>query len=699
MKKILSSLVIVSLLFSLVGCTQETSEEVYEATTKGFGGDVTVKLTYSDDKISKVEIEGNDETEGVGSLAIEQMPDSILEANSADVDTVSGATITSNAIITAAKMAIMQKTGETSAEIEFTPGTYSSIVSGHQGEVQIETTFDESSITNVEVVSQNETYGIGYGMDTTPVEVLPSKIVESQSLAVDTVTGATVTSNAIIEGVSDAVVQAGVDPDILKMNEIQEEAVDINETTQVVVVGGGAAGLSAAISAQESGAEVIIVEKQDIVGGAMTRSGGKLMAAGTEAQEEQGISDSADKMYEYLMSVGDGLVDAQKVRDFSDNSLEIYNWMVDMGVEIQDVEPIHQSVDTPRVHNTLGGGGMTSGFGGNITVPMYEKFIELNGTVIYGTTVDTIIMEDGIVKGVSGVKSDGSKVVINADAVIVATGDHTQDKESVTSYGKSFPFVASTCPTGNVGDGIKMAEAIGAQIKDNEAVQVVFLDFNSGVGINEEAGLILSMDGVRVANEFTYQYHVGDALAKAGSTSGWYIATSTDTEPTVQYAMTLDSTIKATSIEDLAKQMDVDVTVLKDTIEHYNELCAAKNDTDFNKPAEYLYPIEGDTYYAMKLLPSITVTYDGILTDTDSQVLDTNNNVILGLYAAGATTNMGIIGTEYPGCGTAISGGAYAGFVAGKNAAEYINKLKKMLATKISKLEVDKTKKLSLLFL
>lgn len=674
MKKILSSLVIVSLLFSLVGCTQETSEEVYEATTKGFGGDVTVKLTYSDDKISKVEIEGNDETEGVGSLAIEQMPDSILEANSADVDTVSGATITSNAIITAAKMAIMQKTGETSAEIEFTPGTYSSIVSGHQGEVQIETTFDESSITNVEVVSQNETYGIGYGMDTTPVEVLPSKIVESQSLAVDTVTGATVTSNAIIEGVSDAVVQAGVDPDILKMNEIQEEAVDINETTQVVVVGGGAAGLSAAISAQESGAEVIIVEKQDIVGGAMTRSGGKLMAAGTEAQEEQGISDSADKMYEYLMSVGDGLVDAQKVRDFSDNSLEIYNWMVDMGVEIQDVEPIHQSVDTPRVHNTLGGGGMTSGFGGNITVPMYEKFIELNGTVIYGTTVDTIIMEDGIVKGVSGVKSDGSKVVINADAVIVATGDHTQDKESVTSYGKSFPFVASTCPTGNVGDGIKMAEAIGAQIKDNEAVQVVFLDFNSGVGINEEAGLILSMDGVRVANEFTYQYHVGDALAKAGSTSGWYIATSTDTEPTVQYAMTLDSTIKATSIEDLAKQMDVDVTVLKDTIEHYNELCAAKNDTDFNKPAEYLYPIEGDTYYAMKLLPSITVTYDGILTDTDSQVLDTNNNVILGLYAAGATTNMGIIGTEYPGCGTAISGGAYAGFVAGKNAAEYINK-------------------------
>lgn len=646
MKKILSSLVIVSLLFSLVGCTQETSEEVYEATTKGFGGDVTVKLTYSDDKISKVEIEGNDETEGVGSLAIEQMPDSILEANSADVDTVSGATITSNAIITAAKMAIMQKTGETSAEIEFTPGTYSSIVSGHQGEVQIETTFDESSITNVEVVSQNETYGIGYGMDTTPVEVLPSKIVESQSLAVDTVTGATVTSNAIIEGVSDAVVQAGVDPDILKMNEIQEEAVDINETTQVVVVGGGA----------------------------MTRSGGKLMAAGTEAQEEQGISDSADKMYEYLMSVGDGLVDAQKVRDFSDNSLEIYNWMVDMGVEIQDVEPIHQSVDTPCVHNTLGGGGVTSGFGGNITVPMYEKFIELNGTVIYGTTVDTIIMEDGIVKGVSGVKSDGSKVVINADAVIVATGDHTQDKESVTSYGKSFPFVASTCPTGNVGDGIKMAEAIGAQIKDNEAVQVVFLDFNSGVGINEEAGLILSMDGVRIANEFTYQYHVGDALAKAGSTSGWYIATSTDTEPTVQYAMTLDSTIKATSIEDLAKQMDVDVTVLKDTIEHYNELCAAKNDTDFNKPAEYLYPIEGDTYYAMKLLPSITVTYDGILTDTDSQVLDTNNNVILGLYAAGATTNMGIIGTEYPGCGTAISGGAYAGFVAGKNAAEYINK-------------------------
>ncbi|MEG2330492.1 FAD-dependent oxidoreductase, partial [Anaerorhabdus sp.] len=272
--------------------------------------------------------------------------------------------------------------------------------------------------------------------------------------------------------------------------------------------------------------------------------------------------------------------------------------------------------------------------------------------------------------GVVGVKPDGSKVTVNAKAVIIATGGYAQNKEMVRSYGEEFPFYATSVPAGNVGDGIKMVEKIGGQIEDYPAVQTVFLDFNSGTGINEEAGLIVSMEGKRVANEYSYQYHVGDALAKAGNTSGWYIATANDPTPTVQYAMTLDKTLKAASIEELAQLMNVDTKTLQETIDRYNGFAANKKDEDFNKPADYLYPIEGDQYYALKLMPAVTVTFGGIVIDENAQVLDSNNQPIANLYAAGETAFPGLFGTEYPGCGVAISGSVYFGLVAGENAAK-----------------------------
>ena len=167
-------------------------------------------------------------------------------------------------------------------------------------------------------------------------------------------------------------------------------------------------------------------------------------------------------------------------------------------------------------------------------------------------------------------------------------------------------FVTSV-PAGNVGDGLTMAEKVNAQIYDAPATQTVYLDFNSGVGINEEAGLIVNAEGKRVANEYTYQYHVADAISKSGSGYGWYIPTANDPAPTVQYAMTLDKTLKANSIEELAKLMEVDAAELQATIDRYNELCAAGKDEDFGKPADHMIAVEGETYYALKLRPNVTV--------------------------------------------------------------------------------------------
>lgn len=669
MKKIVSLICAITLVTSMTGCSSK--KEVFEGTAKGYGGDVVVKVTFEGDKIVKVEAVGESETAGVGSNAIEQLPQKIVEANGVEVDSISGATVTSNAIIEATKKAIKLKNNDNNTTVAFKPGTYTGTSKGYKGDITVEVEVDETNIKSVTIVEQGDTYGIGYGMDETPVEVLPVKIVETQGLGVDTVTGATTTSNGILTAVAAAVEQSGVDVSLLKDIKDNKTAEDIVIDVDVVVVGAGSTGLSAAITAANNGASVLLVEKQGIVGGAATRSGGKLMAAGTEIQKADNVEDNAAKMCKYLIEVAGEYADEEKLNAFCDNSLEVYDWMEELGVDVQDVEPIHSSLDTKRVHNTRGGGGMTSGFGGQITVPLYDAYKGLEQQLLFDTTINEIIVnEKGEVSGVKGTKKDGSAVTVNAKSVIVATGGYAANKDMVKSYGETFEMYVTSVPAGNVGEGITMSEAVGAQIYDNPAVQVVFLDFGSGVGINEEAGLILTQNGRRVVNEYTYQYNVGDTLAKEKSHYGWYIATANDTTPTVQYAMTLDSTLKANSVEELAKLMEVDEKTLVDTINHYNEMAKSGKDTDFGKPTEFMYPIEGETYFAMKLLPSVTVTFGGIVTDTNAQVLNGDNQPIKNLYAAGEVAFPGIFGTEYPGCGLAISSGAYYGRVAGELAAQ-----------------------------
>ena len=552
---------------------------------------------------------------------------------------------------------------------KYTPGVYTINTNGMKGEMTVEVTFDDSSITDIKVVNHSETYGIGYGMDTTPIEVLPKEIIKTQSLNVDTVTGATLTSKFLLQAVKEAVVEAGGDPEKLPNIETSKSE-DKTYDVDVVVVGGGVAGLSAAIEASQGGADVLILEKQGIVGGATTRSGGKLMANGTEYQKEANMEDSNEEMFAYLKKVGGDLIDDSKVKNFVDNSLETFNWMEDLGVEVQDVEPIHSSLTPWRVHNTKGGGGMTDGHGGQIIVPMLNKYNEVDGDILYNVTANELITNsDKEIVGVKGVNKDGSLVTVNAKSVILATGGYASNREMMAKYEDFTTGYSTQVPAGNIGDGITMAETVGGQIYENPSAQTVYVSYTSGVGINEEAGLIVSEDGKRFVNEYTYQYHVGDAMYKEKSSLGYYIATSNDPTPTVQYAMTLDTTTSASSIEELASLINIDPATLKSTVDRYNELCAKGVDEDFGKQNDKMYPIEGEKYFAIKLNPAVTVTFSGIVTDLESRVLDANNAPIKGLYAAGETAFPGLFGTEYPGCGVAISAGSFYGRVAGQNAA------------------------------
>ena len=555
----------------------------------------------------------------------------------------------------------------TSTTVSYTAGTYTGEATGHNGTLTATVTVSEDKIESVEITDHTETYGIGYGMDETPIEALTKEIVEKQSLAVDSITGATVTSNAVISAVSSALEEAGADVSALKVATETTAAEDQTIDADVVILGAGAAGLSAALEASEAGASVVILEKQGIVGGSTTRSGGKLVAAGTVQQEEAGFTgDTAEDLYNYLASYDEyGEIDSDKLHEFTDHALEDVEWLENLGVEVINVEPIHSSITPWRVLNTKGGGGQTSGHGGQITVPLYNAVKETSTQIIYNCTANEILMSDGKAVGAKGTMSDGSTVTVNAKGVIIATGGYASNHELGAAYYSNY---STSVPAGNVGDGLTMAEAVGADVYQAKGVQEVAVSFTCGVGINEESGLIVNNNGERVVNEYTYQSHVATALRESGSEGGWYIATSDDPNATVQYGITMDSTLSADTAEELAEKMGVDADALAATITRYNELCDKGTDDDFGKPSEYMYKLEG-TLYAIQMSPVLTVTFGGINTDTGSHVLDTDGNVIQGLYAAGETAFVGIFGSEYPSCGVAIGSSVHYGKLAGQNAA------------------------------
>ena len=677
-KSFIALVLIVCMIMPSMGMAAAYTPGEYTGEAQGFSSAVKATVTVDAAAITAVVLDVSGETPTFGGAQGEALSAAFLEKQSAEIDAIAGVTMTSNAAKAAVQKALDEAAGAAAWDGAYAAGTYTGVAKGRNGEMTVEVTFTENAIADVKVVSHKENLGLGYGVPNAPIDTFPGKIVEDQSLAIDVVTNATVSGNAVIAAVADAVVQAGGDPEMLKIpaektaGEAQVYDVDVD----VVVVGAGAAGLSAAITAQEAGANVLLLEKGGLSGGSTVRSGGKILAAGTPWQEKQGYTDNADMMYEYLMSFDrDDIMSEELVRAFCDASAENLQWLEDRGVKVQDVEYIHSALTPWRVHNTMGGGGQTSGHGGQITAPLTNLYEGNGGKTIYNCRAEELITNDaGAVVGVKATMTDGTPVTVNAKGVILATGGYAKNEEMLDKYEDFLPnnlygSVPNTC----VGDGLTMAMAVGAKNFDAPGLQLVYVSYDCYCGINEESGLIVSEDGVRVVDEYTYQSHVAQALADADSTCGYYIAAKKDgmavePYPMIQWGVTMEHVPHAATIEELAGLIGVDAAALTATVARYNELCAKGVDEDFNKPAQYMIPVEGDEYYAFRMTPGTSVTFGGLEIDVDGHVLDTENKPIAGLYAAGEVAFTGLFDAEYPCCGMAIGSAVYYGRIAAANA-------------------------------
>lgn len=307
MKKMMSGLLVAGIvLTTLAGCGSSTKETTaaatqaattaaaaeaaasgsyvpgtYSATAQGFGGDVTVTLTVDESKITDVQITGDKETPEKGGEAIKTLQPLLLEKQSADVDAVSGSTITSDAVKKAFADALAKaESGEAGGEeasgsksVTYTAGTYEGTGTGYNGPVTVAVTFTDSAISDIEVKESKETEHVG-----TPAfdDLIPA-MIEGNGTGVDSVSGATFSSRALKDAVNAAAEEAKVsDLDAFKSNKVEvTPAADIDDTWDVVVVGAGGAGMAAAAQAAQNGDTVLVIEKNAEIGGNTLVSGGQ----------------------------------------------------------------------------------------------------------------------------------------------------------------------------------------------------------------------------------------------------------------------------------------------------------------------------------------------------------------------------------------------------------------------------------------
>lgn len=599
----------------------------------------------------------------------------------------------------------------------YTPGTYEGVGRGYRGKLFVNVTVSENRIEAVKVGPHKEVRGIAWGLNTTPIELYPQWIVEYQSLNLPSILGADTTCAALMVAVTNALKAAGAtDEDIAALKAVPGPTLpdykDEEITVDVLVAGGGAGGLAAAIEATQGGAKVLLIEKQGVTGGSTARSGGKLLACASKAQKKQGIYDTPDMTYDYLMEVGNrraNFMDPSKTRYLVDHLNETIDWLTSIEATIKgdeevimaqpwddlklgltkpykkdgvlkthyqvlDVEQIHMSLQPWRVHNSPGGGGQTNGQGGEISTPLtlyYEN--DLGGEIQYYTSLKELLVdEQGKVVGAICERYNGAKLVVHTTkGVVLATGGYARNKDMVVPYYPVGEDYFSNIPRGQVGDGLVAAEKIGAKNFKHPAIQTVYTSLTNGIGINDESGLIVNEFGQRVVNEWTYQYTVGEALMTSGSKVGWYITSGKEPYGGVQFgfASALKGRSKdpvADSIEELAEKINIDPKVLRKTFDRYCEMVEKGVDEDFGKPAEFLHPIEGPKYVALRLHPCVTVSFGGLETDNCARVLKPDGTIIPNLYAAGEVAGTGMYGTQYPTCGTSIGGALFFGRVAGR---------------------------------
>ena len=592
-------------------------------------------------------------------------------------------------------------------------GTGEATAQGFGGEVKVTVTVDNGVITNVTAVGADETPAIG-GV---AMEKLAAAMMENNTVNVDAMTTATVTSNAVLSAAAEAIKAAGLNVEDFSAA-VAETAEDATYHADIVIVGAGGAGMTSALTAAAEGKSVIIVESQPIVGGNSVRATGGMNAGDTQYQDnaefgqaagvEKGIAaakayaddatvaaliaaveaqwaayqanpvgyfDSIELMQLDTIVGGKAVNDADLVKVMAENSAAGVEWLTTYGIELNNTGAFG-GASVNRIHWPKVDGKKTNV--GAYMIPLLEKACneEANIEILFETTAYSIITKDGAVAGIVAEGKNGETVTVTAGAVILATGGFGANLEMVAELKPELEGFMTTNAAGLKGQGIAMAEAIGAATVDMEQIQIhPTVQFETAAliteGLRGDGAILVNAEGKRFIDEVGTRDVVSAAeIAQTGSYS-WLIVDQAmlDASATIAGYVKKGFVKEGATYEELANVCGMDAANFAATMEAWNGYVAAKTAPDFGR-VSFTNPLNNAPYYAIKVTAGIHHTMGGLKINTETQVLNAEGVAIPGLYAAGEVTG-GVHGANRLG-GNAVCDFVVFGRIAGAEAAEYV---------------------------
>ena len=595
-------------------------------------------------------------------------------------------------------------------------GNFTGTAKGFGGDVSVTLTLTDGAITGCTAEGKDETQGVG----SEAIAKMPGEIAESGSIAVDGVSGATVTSTAIKEAAAAALTAAGLNPDDYKTAvENNATAEDSTVDADVVVVGAGGAGMTAAITAAGEGKSVVILESQPMVGGNSVRATGGMNAGKTVYQDENefgesagvektlktaaekyadnetitalaktvseqwaayqanptGYFDSVELMELDTMIGGKGINDPALVETLCENSADAIDWLDEHGITLHNVSSFG-GASVKRIHRPVNDEGKVVSVG-SYMIPLLEENCKKAGVqILLNTTANEILTDaNGAAVGVKATGSTGETVTVNAKAVVLTTGGFGANLDMVVKYKPELKGFMTTNASGIQGQGIEMAEAIGAATVDMDQIQIhPTVEANTAAliteGLRGDGAILINEEGQRFIDEVGTRDVVSAAeIAQTGSYS-WLVVDQAmvDASSVIQGYIKKGYTVTGATYEELGKAMGVDAAAFAETMEKWNGYVEAKNDPDFGRTS-FANPLNTAPYYAVKVTAGVHHTMGGLKINANTEVLNEKGEVIPGLFAAGEVTG-GVHGANRLG-GNAVADFTVFGRIAGAAASDY----------------------------
>ena len=445
----------------------------------------------------------------------------------------------------------------------------------------------------------------------------------------------------------------------------------------VVIIGSGGTGLSAAIQANELGMKVAVLEKEEELGGNTNRASSGMNAAETNVQLHHGVIDNVADFYHETYKDGGRLNDKDMLGYFVYHTAPAIDWLADHDIKLDDIT-ITGGMSKKRTHRPASMAPI-----GGFLVKSLLKVVAQEDIPVFNKTKVTELRraDDGRVNGVK-VDADGITKIINAKAVILATGGFGASKEYIKRFRPDLESYKTTNQPGATGDGLKLAENVGAELMQMNLVQVhptvqqdnphVYL---IGEAVRGEGAILVNAEGKRFVNELNTRKIVSNAITALPEHSAYLILDQgiRDHVKAIEFYDKVGLVVHGETIEDLAKKINVDPSNLKQTVATWNQAVENHDDAEFGRTTGMDRGITNPGFFAIHIAPAIHSTMGGIHITPKTQVLDGNGDIIKGLFAAGEVAG-GLHGNNRVG-GNSIAETIVFGRQAGQQVALYARSL------------------------